>query len=226
MQISRVTRSKSAAKRAYDRLSHIYDRLSGSSEAPLMRLGLEMLAIELGESVLEIGSGTGTALLEICSRVGEAGRVYGLDLSRGMLHMAQDRLAGAGRLRTASQLEGDGVRLPYQSESMNAVFISFTLELFDTPEIPIVLAECQRVLQPEGRLGVVSMMKTGQSGWIVRLYEWFHETLPAYVDCRPIDAGGMIQAAGFRQAKRQVRSMWGLPVEVVVARKEATRTHL
>jgi ubiquinone/menaquinone biosynthesis C-methylase UbiE len=220
MQITRVTRSKSTARSAYDRLSHVYDRLAGSSETPLMRLGLEMLAVQMGESVLEIGSGTGKALLELSTQVGDSGRVYGMDLSRGMLQVAHIRLASAGMLKRTSLLEGDGARLPYESGSVCAVFLSFTLELFDTPEIPLVLAECQRVLQPEGRLGVVSMLKTEQPGWIVRLYEWFHESMPAYVDCRPIDGGGMIQAAGFRLEKRQVRSMWGLPVELVVARKD------
>ncbi len=219
MQIIRVTRSKSTARRAYNRLSHIYDWLSGSSETPLMRLGLEMLAVQMGESVLDIGSGTGKALLELSTQVGDSGRVYGMDLSRGMLQVAHIRLASAGMLRRANLLEGDGVRLPFISDSVSAVFISFTLELFDTPEIPLVLAECKRVLQPGGRLGVVSMLKTRQPGWIVRLYEWFHETMPAYVDCRPIDAGGMIQAAGFRLEKRQLRSMWALPVEVLMARK-------
>lgn len=97
--------------------------------------------------------------------------------------------------------------------------MSFILELFDTPEIPLVLAECRRVLQPGGRLGVVVMMKTDHPEWIVRLYEWLHAHLPTYVDCRPIDGLGMIQAAGFRLEKRQVKSMWRLPVEVVVVRK-------
>jgi hypothetical protein len=63
------------------------------------------------------------------------------------------------------------------------------------------------------------MQKSEHPGWMERLYEWFHEHSPSYVDCRPIDAVGMIQVAGFKLENRQVRSMWGLPVELVVARK-------
>ena len=162
--------------------------LAGSSETPLMRRGLEMLAASEGESVLEIGCGTGKAQVELSARVGAAGSVFGIDLSSGMLRQAQARSLRTGMSNRVTLLQGDGAHLPFQSATLSAVFLSFTLELFDTLEIPLVLAECRRVLMPGGRLGVVSMLKTDPPGWTVRLYEWFHAHLPAYVDCRPIEA--------------------------------------
>lgn len=219
MQISRVKRPKSAAKRTYDRLSHVYDWLAGSSESQFMYEGLELLKIEKGDTILEIGCGTGKALLELCCLAGDDGKVLAIDLSRGMLQKSRATLMSAGIQPGPYLLEGDGATLPYQRGSFNAVFISFTLELFDTPEIPQVLDECLRVLLPGGRLGVVSMMKPEHPGTIVRLYEWFHDTLPSYVDCRPIDGQSVIREAGFTILVRQVRSMWGLPVEIVVASK-------
>ena len=217
MQISRVKRPKSIAKKSYDRLSHIYDWLAGSSETQFMHLGLEMLTINSRESILEMGPGTGKGLVEICHKVGESGKVYGLDLSRGMLQVAQDRLMKAGYEGRVRLLIGDGSLLPYADHAFSALFLCFTLELFDTPEIPQVLEECKRVLQPGGRLGVVCMLKTEQPGKIVRLYEWFHEKIPSYVDCRPINAREIIEKAGFSIQQHQLKSMWGLPVELVVA---------
>jgi demethylmenaquinone methyltransferase/2-methoxy-6-polyprenyl-1,4-benzoquinol methylase len=219
MQISPVTRSKNDARTAYNRMSCIYDLLAGSSETPLMHVGLDLLAVREAESVLEIGCGTGKGLVEITKKVGSKGQVHGIDLSSGMLRQAHERLAKADLLHQIPLVEGDGAWLPYQNASFSAVFLSFTLELFDTPEIAIVLVECRRVLVSGGRLGVVSMLKTTNPGWIVRLYEWLHAHLPSYVDCRPIETHTLIQAAGFRIENLQTKSMWGLPVEVVLAKK-------
>jgi ubiquinone/menaquinone biosynthesis C-methylase UbiE len=219
MQISLVTRSKSDTRMAYDRLSRIYDLLASSSETLLMHAGIEMLAACEPESVLEIGCGTGKALFELCTQVNAPHYVHGFDLSPGMLRQAHTRLTKAGLRDHVTLVEGDGSRLPYQSACFNAVFLSFTLELFGTLEIPLVLAECRRILLAGGQLGVISMLKTAHPSWMVRLYEWFHANLPNYVDCRPIEAHAMIQAAGFAVEKPHVKSMWGLPVEVVVAKK-------
>lgn len=219
MQISRVSRSKRTAQKAYDRLSRVYDWLAGSSEAQFTKSGLEMLAPSPGEIVLEIGPGTGTALLKMCRQVGDKGYVHGVDLSGGMLKIARSKLAKAHVLAKVGLSAGDGIALPYQSNSFTGVFMSFTLELFDTPEISLVLLECWRVLKTGGRLVVVSMLKVEHPGPFVRLYEWMHLHLPSFIDCRPIVASEIIHSTGFTIGHRKVRNLWGLPVELVSAVK-------
>jgi ubiquinone/menaquinone biosynthesis C-methylase UbiE len=219
-QISPVKRSKSAARQAYDRMSGYYDMLAGSSETPLMQEGLEMMGVKPGETVLEIGCGTGKGLEQLSRQVGPSGEVHGVDLSTGMLKQSRAHLARAGAGAKLCLVEADGSRLPYRDGCFMAVFLSFTLELFDTPEIPVVLEACRRVLRPGGRIGVVSMYNPAQLNWIVRLYEWLHARMPAYVDCRPILAGEMLKLAGFTVRDERIKSMWGLPVELVVAEKQ------
>ncbi len=114
---------------------------------------------------------------------------------------------------------GDAVALPYPEQSFNAIFLCFTLELFDTPEIPLVLEECRRVLRPDGRMCIVAMSKKGGPNLMTRLYDWAHEKIPNYVDCRPILVQEMAEAAGFRATKNRLMRMWGLPVEIVLVMK-------
>ena len=216
--ISRVQRSKAEAKAAYDSMSRWYDVLAGSSERKLVDLGLEKLAATEGEVVLEIGFGTGEALIELAQTVGASGRVYGIDISEGMLNRAEEKLKMAGLAARVDLRLGDAAQLSFQDRFFDGVFMSFTLELFDTPEIPVVLAECRRVLRSDGRLAVVAMSKKGAYGPMLRLYEWAHEKLPKYVDCRPIFVWKSLEEAGFQVVDSEMRSMWGLSVEIVVTK--------
>ncbi len=218
--ISRVSRSKEEAKACYDRLSRWYDLLADHSERRHREACLEKLGASAGETVLEIGFGTGHALLALAREVGPEGKVCGIDISDGMRAVALARLKAA-RLSGGVTLEcGDATRLSYADDSFDAVFMSFTLELFDTPEIPVVLGECRRVLRSGGRLGVVAMAKGEPPGVMERLYEWAHCKWPRYVDCRPIYPARALEEAGFRILDATPLSMWGLPGEIVLGERE------
>lgn len=217
LPISPVTRTKQAAQANYNRLSRWYDWVSGSTEKKYRDVGLALLNARQGERILEIGFGTGHCLVALAQAVGPSGRVYGLDLSEGMAEIARRRLQGAGLLDRVDVEVGDAAAIDLPAASLDAVFMSFTLELFDTPEIPLVLAQCKRILKPGGRLGVVAMGQPGKPGIATRIYEWFHARMPTAVDCRPIPAGRMIAGAGFHITQMRTMSMWGLLVEIIIA---------
>ena len=218
-ETGRVLRTKEQARHSYDRMSSWYDLLAGGSEKRLKETGLELLAVSQGERVLEIGFGTGQSILALAQSVGDTGAVYGLDISEGMRHVASQRVARAGLSGRVTLHCGDAMALPFETNSFDAVFTSFTLELFDTPEIPLVLHECLRVLNSAGRICVVAMAQAGKPNFMTRAYEWAHLHFPNYVDCRPILAGKALQQAGFRIGNTSTTWMWGLPVEVVLAIK-------
>lgn len=218
--IRRVNRSKEEARASYNRLSRWYDAIAGSTEKKYRDRGLEKLSAQPGERILEIGFGTGHCLVSLAQAVGPAGGVIGLDISDGMLAIARERLQKAGLDERVELRLGDAANLDFiEAGSLDGVFMSFTLELFDNPEIPRVLEECHRVLKPGGRIAVVSITKTDPPGLAVRIYEWFHEQMPNYADCRPIFARQSIEQGGFAIQDVSVSSMWGLPVEIVLGRK-------
>lgn len=218
LHMTRVRRSKEEAQTLYDRLSGWYDLLAGSSEEKYVEAGLRKLEVEAGERVLEIGFGTGKALVSLAEDVGSSGQVYGIDISEGMAQRAIGRLERAGLRDGAALIRADGAQLPLRDQALDAVFMSFTLELFDTPRLRLVLQECKRVLEEEGRLSVVSMARRGEQSLLVRAYEWVHQRVPQYIDCRPIPVEVVVERAGFEILDVERRSMWGVPVDIVLGK--------
>jgi len=214
-EIERVTRSKEQARASYDRLSRFYDLLSVAGEKKCIDTGLETLGVREGERILEVGFGTGRALLALAEAAGASGEVFGIDMSEGMAGVARRKLHKKGLAGMVEVYVGDAAKLPYEDRFFDAIFTSFTLDLIDTPEIPTVLAECRRVLKDGGRICVVSMSNRGRVGIPMKAYLRAHRKLPALIDCRPIDARAWLTESGFEILDEKFMSMWGLPVEVI-----------
>jgi ubiquinone/menaquinone biosynthesis C-methylase UbiE len=216
--IERVPRTEQEAADSYTRLSKWYDRF-GSSEEPHIAEGLRLLNVQPGERVLEVGFGTGRSLIALAHAVGSTGRVIGVDLAEGMIAVAREQLRKEGAANGVMLNRGSALHLPYATGALDAVFSSFMLDLIDTPDIPCVLSEIRRVLKPGGRVGLVSMSKACEGNVIVKVYERFHRWLPKLIDCRPIYLENAVESAGLHCEVHQTRSMWGIPVEIVIARR-------
>jgi ubiquinone/menaquinone biosynthesis C-methylase UbiE len=213
-----VFQSRAQTKAFYNKISRFYDALSDRSEAPVRKAGVDLLKPREGERILEIGFGTGHTLVALAKAVGSKGMVFGLDLSDQMVRLAKKDLAEAGLIDRARLRRGDAMQLPYSTDTMDAVFMSFTLELFDTPEIPKVLSECKRVLKTEGRIVVVGMSKEGEHEPLIGVFEWAHKHFPNFIDCRPIYVREALEKADFRIHKAVKKHMW-IPVEIILGAK-------
>src|SRR3990172_13094665 len=83
----------------YDALSPWYDLLAAGQENAVRAAAIEALALQPGEHVLEVGFGTGSALVGMGEAVTERGSVWGVDLSWGMARVAQRRQIGRASCR-------------------------------------------------------------------------------------------------------------------------------
>ena len=104
--------------------------------------------IRRGDSVLDVGCGTGVLAREALRRVGHEGRVVGLDLNEGMLAVAA---------RTEPNVEwrrGDATSLPFEDATFDVVVSQFALMYF--PDRVASLREMWRTLEPGGRLAIAA----------------------------------------------------------------------
>jgi len=221
-EISRVKRDKDQANTNYSRISRIYDLIAGPFEKRYRNEGLRQLGVATGEQVLEIGFGTGQAIVTIAQAVGGSGKVYGIDISAGMLDVASRRVGKAMFSQRVVLKRDDAADLPFKEDFFDAIFICFTMEVFDTPEIPAVLQDCHKVLKEGGRLCVVSLAKKEKSSPTLTLYMLARRIFPGYLDCRPIFVREAVEDAGFQTMEVTEMSMLGLPVDIVLAQKSPT----
>jgi demethylmenaquinone methyltransferase/2-methoxy-6-polyprenyl-1,4-benzoquinol methylase len=219
-RFARPSRSKDQSREFYNRISKAYDFLANASEHAVRERGERALHNGLGESVLEIGCGTGHSLVSFAKAAETTGTVCGVDISEGMVHVARDRIMRAGVANRIMLHVGDGRQLPYQNARFDAAFMSFALELFSSPDILRVLAEVRRVLRPSGRLGVVSMAEDQDRGLMSDIYRWLHHHFPHFIDCRPIDTQEFLRRAEFHVTETIRMSIASLPVIAVVASVE------
>src|SRR3989442_13534137 len=71
-----------------------------------------------GDTVLDIGSGSGTDVLYATLKVGPKGTVYGLDITPAMIAKARTNIAKTGA-RNVQILEGDATKSPLRERSSN-----------------------------------------------------------------------------------------------------------
>jgi ubiquinone/menaquinone biosynthesis C-methylase UbiE len=115
------------------------------------RKAVERLGLIGGDKVLDIGCGTGRSLAYLREAVGPAGRVYGIDISRGMLRHAR-KLCSANRWRNVELSECDAAEFT-ASTPLNGVL--FSLSYNTMPNHRAVLRRAWDQLVPGGRLVIM-----------------------------------------------------------------------
>jgi len=144
------------AKRAehYDVSANLY-YLLGFREAHYRKLAVRALDAARGDTVVEIGCGTGLNFGYLQERIGEKGHIIGVDLSAEMLEQAADRINRNG-WKNVSLVNRDAARYDLPDE-MSCAISTFALTL--VPEYDAVVRRISAALGGAGRMVVLDLRK-------------------------------------------------------------------
>jgi len=185
------------------RIGYSQDDLQSIPEGANLGLGcgnpLAFASLKEGDTVVDLGSGAGFDCFLAAQRVGDKGKVIGIDMTPEMVAKAQEN-ARKGAYTNVEFRLGEIENLPLVDNSVDVIISNCVINL--SPAKQQVFAETFRVLKPGGRLLVSDIVLLNE------LPEFIKESVEAYVGCvagasLKKDYLKTIGTAGFQNVKIQ-----------------------
>ena len=143
------------AKRLYNRIAPLYDLAAAPFRLlrgrRLAEQAIDELHLRPGDTVVDLGTGTGWNLTRLAQRVGPTGRVIGVDISPGMLDQARNNI---GDLENVQLVEAD-IATYQPPPDTTAVISTFAIEM--RPDYDAIIKRLATTIRPGGRIAVTGL---------------------------------------------------------------------
>jgi ubiquinone/menaquinone biosynthesis C-methylase UbiE len=200
MQLSEV-------ERQYDRASKYYDAFSSVVLGGLLRAeryrerAIELLGDVRGATVLDVGCGTGRNFGLLVPRVGEDGRVIGLDYSQGMLRVARRRVT-RHKWRNIRLISGDASKLDGVDEPVDALISVWCFGLVE--DLELVLNRAIGIVRPGGSVSIMVFVRSRPDRGPLR---HFYPIYGYAIQRSGLDRAGDLDDAKLRQKWRRGKAL-------------------
>jgi demethylmenaquinone methyltransferase / 2-methoxy-6-polyprenyl-1,4-benzoquinol methylase len=158
----------------FDRISGVYDVMNlviSAFQEPRWRRRLVARAgVKPGGSALDVASGTGKVAADLHRQAQPGGRVLGVDLSPGMISVAQRRFADRPGL---TYVVGDALALPTEDGVYDAATIAFGMR--NLPDYRLGFAEMARSVRPGGRVLCLEIARPRSR--VARILRWWFDRI-------------------------------------------------
>jgi demethylmenaquinone methyltransferase/2-methoxy-6-polyprenyl-1,4-benzoquinol methylase len=141
----------------FDAIAPRYDLLNRLLSAGFDRRwrsrAIRTLRLTGSETVLDLCTGTAAVAIAAATATPPARRVIGIDFAMQMLRLGLQKLVKGGLVARITLVQGDAMRLPVGSASVDAVTVAFGIRNVECPEQ--TFADVFRVLKPGGRFAML-----------------------------------------------------------------------
>lgn len=162
----------------YDRSLWLF-RLAGFRFGRYRRSTVGSLGLGPGDTVVDLGCGTGLNFALLEQAVGPNGTIVGIDLTDAMLDRARVRVSSRGWRNV--QLTRADLAEYTPPDAIAGALSTFAITL--VPEYDQVIARCAAALRPGGRLAICDFKEPpGWPHWLVRLFAWLNRPFGVTLD--------------------------------------------
>jgi len=158
----------------FDRISGVYDpmnlAISAFQEPRWRRRLVDAAGLQPGGSALDVASGSGKGAADLHARVGRFGRVLGVDISPGMIQVAERRYGGRPGLE---YVVGDALALPTDDGAFDVATIAFGMR--NLPDYRRGFEEMARSVRPGGRVLCLEIARPRSR--LARFMRWWFDRI-------------------------------------------------
>lgn len=156
----------------YDRMNNI---LSFRRHKAWRKFTMKKMQVKQGETALDVCCGTCDWTIALAQASG-TGKIVGLDFSRNMLEVGQEKVNASGLQDQINLVYGNAMELPFEDNTFDHVTIGFALR--NVPDLIRVLQEMKRVAKPGGQVVSLELSKPTWGPFRMLYYLYFGRILP------------------------------------------------